>query len=162
MDSSVAELRQLLGELGVDAVLIGAHAANRYRLDVRFTADVDFLVDRLVGVADALRSRGWSVRAVAEDGVDYLLSAKWGNFVVDLLLAETTYQRTAMERAEGGVLAVEDVIVHKLIAGRPRDRDDIASILAADVSLDEGYIAEHAAAWDVDGLWRSLRADGAG
>lgn len=162
MDSSAAELRQLLGELGIDAVLIGAHAANRYRLDVRFTADVDFLVDRLVGVADALRARGWSVRAVAEDGVDYLVSAKRGSFVVDLLLAETAYQRTAMERAEGGVLAVEDVIVHKLIAGRPRDRDDINSILAAEVSLDEDYIAEQAAAWDVDGLWRSLRAGGAG
>lgn len=37
----------------------------------------------------------------------------------------------ALERAVDHVLTAEDVIIHKLIAWRPRDRDDIAAILDA-------------------------------
>ena len=64
---------------------------------------------------------------------------------------ETDYQRTALERALpetfGGdltvrVLAVEDVIVHKLLAQRPQDDADIAAILEAGKLMDVDYL-EH-------------------
>lgn len=73
------------------------------------------------------------------------------------LLVETEYQRLAHDRAIDGVLTVEDVIVHKLIAGRPRDLDDIESILAAGVEFDESYVVEHSTEWGVDDRWRALR-----
>lgn len=41
---SAADLRNLLTDHGITTVLIGAHADNRYRLEVRHTVDVDFLV----------------------------------------------------------------------------------------------------------------------
>ena len=41
------------------------------------------------------------------------------------------YQRVALRRSVDHVLTAEDVIVHKLIAWRLRDRDDIRSILEA-------------------------------
>ena len=157
MDSSVDEARRLLEATGISLVLIGAHAANRYRVEVRHTIDVDFLASRLDGAADVLRGAGWRVRAVSDDGVEYMIAARRGSAAVDLLLAETDYQRLAMRRARGGVLTAADVIVHKLIAGRPRDLDDIASILAAPVALDDAYIAEHAQAWGVLDRWTTLQ-----
>ena len=158
MGLSADDLRTALAAGGIETVLIGAHAANRYRLEVRHTVDVDLLAATLDGAAGILRSLGCTVRVVEDDGVAYLLTAQIGTTVVDLLLAETEYQRTALRRARGGVITVEDVIVHKLIAGRPRDVDDIASILAAGVAVDDTYVVEHATEWDVLPLWVRLRA----
>ena len=141
-------------------MLIGAHAANRYRLEVRNTVDVDLLASSLTGAADVLRSAGCTVREVSEDGEPYLLSARLGSTVIDVLLAETDYQRSAMTRAENGVLTVEDVIVHKLIAGRPRDLDDIRSILSTGREVEESYVLEHARQWDVIDRWEAIRGPG--
>ncbi len=157
MALSADDLRRVLAESGVSTVIIGAHAANRYRLEVRGTVDLDLLASTLEGAAEALRAAGCEVRSVTDDGVEYLVCAQLGSARVDVLLAETDYQRLAMDRAVDGVLSVEDVIVHKLIAGRPRDLDDIASILAAGASIDEAYVVEHSTSWGVDDRWRALR-----
>lgn len=163
MALSADDLRALLEAHGIRTVLIGAHAANRYRLEVRHTLDVDLLVTTLVGAAQVLRDAGCVVREVEEDGATYLVTARHGTTIVDLLLAETEYQRTAMTRAVDGVLTAEDVIVHKLIAGRPRDIDDIRSILAAGVALDHRYIEAQARDWEVVERWEGLgRPDGDG
>jgi hypothetical protein len=92
---------------------------------------------------------------VADDGAPYMIAARSGPVVIDLLPAETDCQRLAIERSTDGVLTAEDVIVHKLIAGRARDLDDIASLLATDLPLDEAYIATHAEAWGVLDRWRA-------
>lgn len=77
---------------------------------------------------------------MAEPGQSpYIVFIRGDDLVVDVLLAETNYQREAMERAVEGIITVEDVIVHKLPAWRARDRDDVASILA-DHARDEEYI----------------------
>lgn len=143
-------------------MLIGAHAANRYRLEARHTVDVDFLASSLAGAADVLRSAGCTVREVSEDGEPYLLSARIDSTVIDLLLAETDYQRSAMGRAVDGVLTVEDVIIHKLIAGRPRDIDDIQSILSTGQEFDESFVIENAQQWGVVDRWEQVRMRGRG
>lgn len=160
MALSADDLRQILADSGISTVVIGAHAANRYRLEVRNTVDLDLLASTLDGAAEALRAAGCEVRSVSDDGLEYLVCARVGSARVDVLLAETDYQRLAIDRAVDGVLTVEDVIVHKLIAGRPRDLDDIASILAAGVSVDEAYVVEHSTSWGVDDRWRVLRGRG--
>jgi hypothetical protein len=43
--------------------------------------------------------------------------------------------------------AVEDLIIHKLVAGRPRDIDDVRGILARKPLIDEKYIRECLAAF---------------
>ena len=159
---SAADLRALLAEHGITTVLIGAHAANRYRLEARHTVDVDFLASSLVGAADVLRSAGCAVREVSEDGETYLLSARIDSTVIDVLLAETDYQRSAMGRAIEGVLTVEDVIIHKLIAGRPRDMDDIQSILSTGQAIDESFVFENAQQWGVVDRWKEARTSGRG
>jgi|GEM_PF-3815901 len=52
-----------------------------------------------------------------------------------------------MVRATDGVPTVEDVIVHELIAGRPRDPDDIGSMLFTEIELDEEFADTTARTW---------------
>lgn len=74
---------------------------------------------------------------------------------IDLLLSTVHYQDLAIDRGrEQHVLTVEDVIMHKLIAWRPRDREDIASILAAGHELDLDYIEHWAREWEVLDRWK--------
>lgn len=156
---SLDRFRARFRDLGLDPVVIGAFAALQYRLTQRETTDIDFLVARLLDVVEVMEADGYSVTAMAEPGEEpYVVYIRGADVSVDLLVAETDYQREAMRRAIDGVLAVEDVIVHKLIAWRPRDRDDIASILAAGHELDASYIERWAASWEVAERWSEARS----
>ncbi len=166
---AVRDLGEILGALSIDWVLFGAVAANRYRREVRLTSDVDLLLadhgGDLAALERALARAGWTTRRATPDGsVLRLRHPRFG--AADLVLAETEYQRVALGRAraepdtDGALvryLAPEDVILHKLIAGRPRDLDDIENILDAGPELDEAYLAGWAEAWEVRELWNRLR-----
>lgn len=146
--------QQRLAELGCEPVLIGALAALEYRLTPRFTTDVDFLVRSLDGVVAAFEAEGYTVQAMAEPGGEpYVVFIRGKGVAVDALLVETDYQAAAHRRAVNKLLTVEDVIVHKLIAWRAKDQDDIASILAAAPVLDAGYIQRWATEWQVSDRW---------
>ena len=73
---------------------------------------------------------------------------------VDLIVATTEYQERALERARDHVLTVEDVFIHKLIAWRPRDQDDIRSILSTGIAYDAEYVNHWAREWGVEDRWR--------
>ena len=84
----------------------------------------------------------------------------------DLIAVETDYQRTALERALpetfGGdltvrVLAVEDIIVHKLLAQRPQDDADIAAILEAGKPMDVDYLEHWMREWGVADRFTAIR-----
>jgi hypothetical protein len=167
----VAAVAALLSAQGVSWVVMGAVAANRYRREVRLTGDLDLLVashgsNGLGALEASFENAGWSVRRGSADGaILRLRHATLG--AVDLVLAETEYQREAIERAASEVsgagvplrvLRIEDVLVHKLIAGRPRDLADIEDILARRPELDETYVQRWVAYWDVGELWQQLRA----
>ena len=150
--------QRLLTELGCEPVLIGALAALEYRSTPRLTTDVDFLVSSLDGVAEAFRADGYDVQVMAEPGGSpYVVFIRGHGFKVDALAIETEYQAEAHARASGGVLTVEDVLIHKLIAWRAKDQDDIASILATRPVLDETYIASWVSQWQVDERWAESR-----
>ncbi|MFI0526979.1 MAG: hypothetical protein ACH37H_12760, partial [Ilumatobacteraceae bacterium] len=86
-------------------------------------------------------------------GEPYVVFIRGKGVAVDALLVETDYQAAAHRRAVNRLLTVEDVIVHKLIAWRAKDQDDIASILAAAPLLDAAYIQRWATEWQVSDRW---------
>jgi hypothetical protein len=157
--------------MSIQWALFGAVAANRYRREVRLTGDVDLLLadhgENLAALERSLAATGWTTRRATPDGsVLRLRHPRFG--AADLVLAETEYQRVALGRAraeidaEGGVvryLAPEDVIIHKLIAARPRDLDDIENILDAAPELDAAYLEGWVEAWEVVELWHRLRGE---
>lgn len=141
-------------------MVAGALAADRYRATQRYTADLDLLVawdDAIPDVADAL---GYDVLVLADEGEPpHLIRLRSATERIDLLVALVDYQRLALDRgAAAHVLTVEDVLVHKLISWRPKDRDDVEAILATGPTLDEAYVDEWAAAWEVDDRWAAVRA----
>lgn len=153
-----AEIAEKLAGLGIEARLIGALAALRYRRVPRMTTDVDFLAGSLGGIAEAMEADGYEVRVERDaDGDPYALFIRGDGRRIDVLLAETEYQREALRRATTDVITVEDVIIHKLLAWRARDVDDITDILSTGIALDEEYIERWAATWDVADRWAEAR-----
>ena len=167
--NALEALGRLLDDLGIRWVLFGALAANRYRITTRLTGDVDLLLAStgpgLEHLERGLAAQGWSVRRAAPGGeILRLRHAELG--AADLIVAATDYEAVAIGRAREEalrdgfvvrVLAPEDVIVFKLIAGRAQDVADIEAILAAKPPLDERHIERWAEFWDVLDLWRRLR-----
>jgi hypothetical protein len=150
----LASIAEIFADLAVEWTLVGALAANDYRATPRFTTDLDTMAawdDRLV---DRLRAAGYDVDVVADPGEPpHLIRCHRGPEAVDILIPVIDYQRIALDRAVGHVLTAEDVIIHKLIAWRDRDRDDIRSILESGLPLDASYLGHWIDEWDVRDRW---------
>ncbi|HAP35689.1 MAG TPA: hypothetical protein DCQ28_06985 [Bacteroidetes bacterium] len=67
---------------------------------------------------------------------------------VDLIFSFLAYERQAMERANPVLVegypvkyaSLEDIIIHKIFAGRPRDIEDAKSILQRNPGFDRSFI----------------------
>lgn len=157
-----APVVDVLERLRLPWALAGALAANRYRAVPRATLDADLYTNWHASLVPSLEDAGYTVRQVVDPdvGTPHLLIVKHGQDRIDLLLPTVEYQEVALSRAQdGNVLTVEDVIIHKLLAWRPRDRDDVRSILDAGHNLDTAYIERWADAWEVLDLWRDVVPD---
>ena len=166
---ALAAIDALLTPKGIRWAVLGAHAANLYRDQVRATQDVDVLASLLVSqmnsLADELAAGGWWVRHRGADG--WLLRARHPEFGdVDVMCVQEPYQRTALSRSvektiEGvGVvrfLAVEDVIIHKLIADRLQDELDVVSILKGNPILDAAHMECWLRKWGIEERYDELR-----
>ena len=126
----------------------------QYRAEPRPTNDVDFLVETHAQLVQELVAEGFDVRPFEDEGELHLIRVRRTDGAADLIVATTDYQRLAIERAVDHVLTVEDVLVHKLIAWRPRDRDDVASILSTGIDFDRAYVEHWAEEWGVTDGWR--------
>jgi len=68
---------------------------------------------------------------------------------VDFIFSHSPYERQAIERAgdvKFGAISVkiaslEDVVIHKIVAGRARDIEDVENILLKNPDYNKGYIA---------------------
>lgn len=67
---------------------------------------------------------------------------------VDFIFSSLLYERQAIERGHDRQLqgasvryaSVEDLIIHKLVAGRPRDIEDAQAIIAKTPAIDRAYV----------------------
>jgi hypothetical protein len=153
----LASIAEIFDDLGLDWALIGALAANRYRATPRFTTDVDTLAEFDDALVGRLEAAGYTTTVVADAGeAPHLIRCHRGAEAIDVLFPVVAYQREALSRAVDHVLTVEDVIIHKLIAWRLRDRDDIRSIREAGVILDEQYLDRWIDEWDLRERWATV------
>ncbi len=155
---SIAILQRRLAEAGIPSAVIGGVAVGVWG-NPRVTRDVDIKVMAQRNEAHRL----WSVLSA-----DYTplienpsLSLQRLGFVfvqdafgtrIDLLLADTPYDATAIQRARdveveaGLVLRVcspEDLVIYKMISLRPRDAADVESIIRRQgEALDDAYILD--------------------
>ena len=115
--------------------------------------DVDWLLEQLAEAAVRPQSDRPSVSLDQLDVVRLLYEPPetFLEIEVDLLIARSEYYQNALQRRvaaqlpeldmEIGVLTCEDLILHKLLAGRIIDRADAAALLRANrTALDIGYL----------------------
>ena len=148
----LADLARGLGALGVRWFLFGAQAAILHG-SARLSADVDVTVDLAARstreLVDALAHEGFELRVDDAQGfvdatrVIPLLHVA-SRMPLDIVLAgpglEEQFFARAAERRVGGtlvpVVSAEDLVAMKILAGRPRDMEDVTSIVRARRDLD--------------------------
>lgn len=142
----LADFQRVCAELGVGWYLFGAQAALLYGA-ARLTADADITVQLAELSSEsfvaALESAGFDLRFgdpgfVRETRVLPLVH-RISRFPVDVVLGgpglEEIFLARARPRSIRGltvpVAAAEDLIAMKVLAGRPKDADDVLAIIAA-------------------------------
>lgn len=146
-------------------MVIGGQAVQLYG-EPRMTRDIDLTLglgieglDRILDVSSRCGLRPVTsapAEFVRETMVLPALDERTG-IRVDFVFSATDYERQAISRSRpvglGGVkvsfAAVEDVVIHKLVAGRPRDFDDVRGILTKSSDLDRGYVERWLRAFDL-------------
>jgi hypothetical protein len=156
-----------LRSMNIPAAVMGGLAMSLWKYP-RATRDVDLLIgietrqlDKILPQLQALGIRpkhSPPIMPLGQMNIIQMLYEPPEAFMevqIDLLLAETDYLRTALERRiptqlpdisiETAVLTCEDLILHKLLAGRLIDRADIAALLKFNLaSLDRHYLVHWA------------------
>jgi Nucleotidyltransferase of unknown function (DUF6036) len=153
-----------LRSMDISAAVMGGLAMSSWKY-TRSTRDVDLLigvdVQRSDKIVSELRSIGIrpkripSVISLGRLNIIQLLYEPPETYMevqIDLVLAESDYFRTALERRipirlpdmpiDIAILTCEDLILNKLLAGRIIDRADVAALLKFNfASLDQNYLA---------------------
>ena len=155
LKAALAGVARLLDELRVPYMVIGGYAVTIWG-QPRFTADLDLTLHCLVPEQSLIEQLLRPLTALVADPVRFVqerrvLPARTSNGIaVDIVFAGLPYEVAAIERAvpvevagySVRICTAEDLIVHKIISSRPRDREDILGIVQRQGNrLDRSYLA---------------------
>lgn len=148
-------LAQTLDEARLPYMIIGGqavllHGEPRLTRDIDITLGVD--IDRQPDVTAAAAKLGLTLLVTPESFTKQTMvlpcSDPATGIRVDFIFSFTPYERQAIERAvlvtighaQVRFATAEDLIVHKMLAGRPRDHEDVIGILLKNPTIDSSYI----------------------
>jgi len=137
-------------------MLIGGQAVLLYG-EPRLTRDVDVTLgvgpERLSELLEWVRSSGWQVLVdlpaeFVEKTVVLPCVEPASGIRINLIFSFSTYERQAIKRARRVLLggtqvcfaSLEDLIIHKVLAGRPRDLEDLRSVMLKNKVFDLEYV----------------------
>jgi predicted nucleotidyltransferase len=166
----LARVAAALAKHKIPYMVIGGQAVLLYG-EPRATKDIDITlalgIDKLGRVLDAIRAA--KLRLLADDAEAFARrtmvvparNEKTG-IRVDFILSFSDFERQAVARARGVKIgrttvrfaSLEDLVIHKMIAGRPRDLEDVETILLKNPGFDAAYVRYWLKAFD-----RSLDLD---
>jgi hypothetical protein len=168
MTDALDLVARLFARADVAYAVIGAHAVNAW-LEPRLTADLDLTVqagpDGMARLGRLLDGEGYRVSrehgADLPSGPDFVrFTSSDGTLTLELQAAKTGFQREVIRRAVGRlrIATVEDLIVMKLIANRPKDRVDLDGLVRLE-GIDWSYVDHWATEWEVAELLHRVRAE---
>jgi len=145
-----------LDRLGIPYMLIGGQAVLHYG-EPRLTKDIDITlgvdIERLGDMLGMVSDLGLAVTRADIEAFAKLTRVlpcmdPTTGLRVDFIFSFMEYERQAIARAVkktiGGaqvnVASLEDVVILKVAAGRPRDLEDVLSMLLKNPKRDDGYI----------------------
>lgn len=154
----IARIAASLRVRKIPYMIIGGQAVLLYG-EPRLTRDIDVTIGENVSrLPDLLRSVSDIGLTPLPDDVDSFVSKTMvlptqheaTGIRVDFIFSFTSYEIEAIARAhkvkvggqEVAFASVEDLIIHKIFAGRPRDLEDVRSVLLRNPGIDEDYIRQ--------------------
>ncbi len=152
----LAQLSEALDNHNIPYMVIGGQAVLVYG-EPRFTKDIDITlgvgVDRLDDVLKIVDAIHWRVLTpTPADFVQKTMVLPCQEDVtgvrLDLVFSFSPYERQAMERVrriaflgkEVRFASPEDLIIHKVVAGRARDLEDVKVVQLKNPGMDRVYI----------------------
>lgn len=160
----LAKLARALDRNNIPYMIIGGQAVLLYG-EPRLTRDIDVTlgvdVDALPKIIEI--TKDLNLKPLPSDIAEFVKQTmvfptrdEFTGIRVDFIFSFTPYERQAISRAREVHLkkalvrfaAPEDVIIHKVFAGRAIDLDDVKSILMKNPSVDLPYIEKWLAEFD--------------
>ena len=135
--------------IGGQAVLVYGEPRMTRDIDITLDADIDTLDDILLALDNtAFRPLPLDVHQFATNTRVLPIQDDETKIRVDLIFSFSSYEHVAIGRSKvlnlNGIdvsfASPEDLVIHKLVAGRPRDIEDCQSILLRQRGLDVHYI----------------------
>ena len=137
-------------------MVIGGQAVLVYG-EPRLTKDIDITLgigieelDRIENLVEktALKPLIDNIGEMVKKTMVFPVEDRESGIRVDFIFSFSPYERQAIERAieikigrtEVKFAALEDLVIHKIIAGRARDMEDIKSVLLKNPNYDDLYI----------------------
>lgn len=160
MQTSVEQLLVKVGKAldkdGIPYMVIGGQAVLLYGTP-RLTKDIDITlginIDRLPQISALAREL--HLRIIPSNYRDFVaktmvlpLEDKKSGFGIDFIFSFTSYEAQAIKRAKkvkfGRAVvrfaSLEDIIIHKIFSGRPKDIEDVKAIIIKNPDFDRRYI----------------------
>lgn len=154
----LTKISQALDENSLPYMVIGGQAVLLYG-EPRLTRDIDITVgvsidglSQLLDIIEKIDLVPLPENIVSFAEKTFVLPAKdiKTNIRVDFIFSQTSYEKQAMERVNPvnfknrivRFASLEDIIIHKVFAGRPRDIEDAKSILVKNTGFDKNYIVK--------------------
>ncbi len=145
-------------------MVIGGQAVLLYG-EPRLTKDIDITlgvgIDHLAQMKKIIHGLNLhyltqDVEAFVKETMVLPVADQESGIRIDFIFSFSSYERQAIERARDVLFgrtpvrfaALEDLVIHKIIAGRPRDLEDVESLLLKNPEFDSGYIEKWLAEFD--------------
>jgi hypothetical protein len=151
----LAKIATTLNKAKIPYMIIGGQAVLLYG-EPRLTRDIDLTVgvglDSFTKIRDLLYKTGLNPLVEGKNFTSQTMVLPCQDMEtgirVDVIFSHSPYERQALERVRPlkiedilvNFASPEDVIIHKVIAGRPRDLEDVESILLKNSDMDNRYI----------------------
>ena len=160
----IERIAEALDQSGLPYMIIGGQAVLYYG-EPRFTKDIDIALGadtETLGKVLSLTAKlelNFLVKEV-EDFVKKTMvlptQDRSTGIRVDFIFSRSLYERQAIDRARNArfgavsvkIASLEDVVIHKIVAGRPRDMEDVKNMLLKNPDYDKGYITHWLSIFD--------------
>jgi hypothetical protein len=155
-DKLLVRIGKLLDAATIPYMVIGGQAVLQYG-EPRLTKDIDITigiaseeVEKVLAIAKRgkLKSLPASPKKFARETNVLPAEDLQSGIRIDFIFGQTNYELEAIKNSQKIFVnnvsitfaSVEDVIIQKIISGRPRDIEDIANILKKNAQIDAKYI----------------------